>query len=94
MSNQRGKLITCDRCGKTVFLKELSAKERDTDGGYTRWNEYKYENPQEGWTNQYFGDYKTNYDLCPACTKKLEEARKMFFETKENEMVGRKDEKT
>ena len=79
MSKQRGKLITCDRCGETIFLKELEAKERDTDGGYTRWNEYKYEEPLEGWTHQYFGDYSTSFDLCPECSKKLEETRNNFF---------------
>jgi DNA-directed RNA polymerase subunit RPC12/RpoP len=80
MSEQRGKLLTCDRCGKTVFLKELEAKERDTDGGYTRWNEYKHEDPPEGWTYKYFGDYIKRYNLCPECSKKLEETREKFFQ--------------
>ena len=79
MSEQRGKLLTCDRCGKTVFLKELEAKERDTDGGYTRWNEYKHEAPPEGWARKYFGDYTTSYNLCPECTKILEETHNNFF---------------
>jgi DNA-directed RNA polymerase subunit RPC12/RpoP len=83
MSEQRGKLLTCDRCGKTVFLKELEAKERDADGGYTRWNEYKHEKPPEGWSYKYLGEYKDHYNLCPECSKKLEEVLGEFFSIKE-----------
>ena len=79
MSEQRGKLLTCDRCGKTVFLKELEAKGKDADGGYTRWNEYKHEEPPEGWSRKYFGDYIKSYNLCPECSKELEVTREQFF---------------
>lgn len=80
MSEQRGKLLTCDRCGETVFLKELKATEKDTDGGFTRWNEYEHEDPPEGWSYKYFGDLRSNgYNLCPECSQKLEEAHAMFF---------------
>ena len=79
MSRQRGQLLTCDRCGETVFLKELAAKEKDTDGGFTRWNEYKHEEPPEGWSYKYFGEYSDHYDLCPECSKKLEEIRNGFL---------------
>ena len=79
MAEQRGKLLTCDRCGETVFLKELEAKARDADGGYTRWNEYKHEEPPEGWSYKYFGDYSNSYSLCPKCSEKFEEAHTNFF---------------
>ena len=45
MSEQRGKLVECDRCGCTVFLKYLGQGE--LDGGYTRWD--KFEKLPETW---------------------------------------------
>lgn len=84
MSKQRGQLLTCDRCGKTIFLKELEAKEKDTDGGYTRWNEYKHEKPPEEWTHKYFGDYSHKYDLCPECAERFKREYNIFFEIAED----------
>ena len=43
MSEKCGKLVTCDRCGKNVFLKCIG--EEETDGGYTKWN--KFEDPPD-----------------------------------------------
>ena len=55
---QCGKLITCDRCGKNLFLKYIG--EGETDGGYTRWN--KFEDPPNGW------EYRCDIGrLCPEC---------------------------
>lgn len=36
MAEQNGKLVTCDRCDKMIFLKSTGEGERD--GGFTRWN--------------------------------------------------------
>lgn len=56
-----GLQITCDRCGKTGFFKKL--KENETDGGYTRWNEYE---PHDDWGRRERVD-KNYVDLCPEC---------------------------
>lgn len=45
MAEVNGKLVTCDRCGKQIFLKTIGDEERD--GDYTRWN--KFEPFPEGW---------------------------------------------
>lgn len=39
MSSINGQLTTCDRCGETIFRK--CTGEGETDGGYTRWNEFE-----------------------------------------------------
>lgn len=56
---QNGRLITCERCGTTVFLECIGEGERD--GGFTRWN--KFEPLPEGW-----GSFE-HYDLCPECNR-------------------------
>lgn len=82
MSSQRGKLITCDRCGESVFVKELDVKEKETDGGFIRWNEYKYEDiPEEGWADVYFGvEYTASiYTLCSTCMHLFDFTKTRFF---------------
>jgi hypothetical protein len=60
MAEMKGKLIICDRCGETAFLKCTGEGERD--GGYTRWN--TFENEPDGW------DVHTGVGrLCPACNR-------------------------
>lgn len=39
MAEQKGKLVTCDRCGETIFLKTTG--EGELDGGFTRWNKFE-----------------------------------------------------
>lgn len=58
MSEARGLLKTCDRCGETVFLKAIS--DGVTDGGYTKWN--RFEDAPEGWEWR-----KETGTLCPNC---------------------------
>lgn len=61
MSEQVGKLLECDRCGKTVFLKRTG--EYVADGGYVRKD--TYEDRPEGWL------YETRVGhLCPVCAEK------------------------
>lgn len=45
MSEAKGKLVTCDRCGKTTFRKYIG--QGDADGGYTKWD--KFEPLPETW---------------------------------------------
>lgn len=58
MAEEKGMLKTCDRCGKTIFLK--CTGEGEMDGGFTRWNEF--EPAPQGW--DYVRDVGT---LCPDC---------------------------
>lgn len=55
MARQNGQLRTCDRCGKTIFLKTTG--EGELDVGYTRWNKFE---DAKGWTTE-----KDIGDLCP-----------------------------
>ena len=53
-----GRLMTCDRCGKTCFRKCVGEGERD--GGFTRWD--KFEPYPDGW------DHHNGIGLlCPEC---------------------------
>ena len=68
MARENGQLRTCDRCGKTIFLKVIG--DGETDGGYTRWNNFENAN---GWT------VVTDIgDLCPECSGEFEELKKNF----------------
>ena len=76
MSKINGRLVTCDRCGKSEFTKVTGEKE--TDGGFTRWSTFE---PLWDW------GYVENKDLCPDCFKKWTKikedflnAEKAFFE--------------
>lgn len=60
MSEVKGLLKTCDRCGNQVFLK--CTGDREADGGFTRWNEF--EKAPDGWNNA--TDVGT---VCPRCWK-------------------------
>lgn len=73
MSEAKGMLKTCDRCGETVFLKAIS--DGVTDGGYTRWN--RFEEAPEGWEWR-----KETGTLCPKCNKSFKSIMKDFMEQK------------
>ena len=45
MSEVKGKLVCCDRCGREIFLKYLG--KGDADGGYTTWD--IFEKLPENW---------------------------------------------
>lgn len=70
MARQNGQLRTCDRCGKTIFLKTTG--EGELDGGYTRWNKFE---DAIGWTTE-----RDIGDLCPDCTELLNILKKNFAE--------------
>ena len=73
MSDIKGKLITCNRCGETVFVK-LIGKDY-FDGGYS--SRDKFEEPPEGWQTWICIEQYTC--LCPECYKEWQEVRKKFF---------------
>jgi hypothetical protein len=60
MAEVKGKLISCDRCGATAFVRCIGEGERD--GGFTRWN--KFEDEPDGW-DWHHGVGK----LCPRCNQ-------------------------
>lgn len=68
MARENGQLRTCDRCGKTVFLKTVG--DGETDGGYTRWNKFE---DVKGWTTE-----SDIGDLCPDCSELLNILKKNF----------------
>lgn len=58
MAEVNGKMVTCDRCGKSIFLK--CTGEKEMDGGFTRWN--TFEKLPDTWGHHY--EVGT---LCPDC---------------------------
>ena len=70
MAEANGKLVSCDRCGDTVFLK--CTGEGELDGGFTRWN--KFETFPDGW------EYHCEVGrLCPKCNAKYKLLCKDFM---------------
>lgn len=70
MSEVKGLLKTCDRCGETIFLKTIG--DGEADGGYTRWN--KFEAPPEGW------DFHLKVGtLCPKCNTEYNKLLERFM---------------
>ena len=63
MSELIGKLIVCDRCGNSCFLKNIG--EGEADGVFTRWN--KFEPEPKGW-----GYSPRIGSLCPVCSSEYE----------------------
>ncbi len=63
MSLMNGRLITCDICGATVFVKCTGTGE--ADGGFTRWNQFE-EAP--GWTRISLYGFE---QVCPECAKEV-----------------------
>ena len=69
MAETEGKLLTCDLCGATVFLKYVETK--DYDGGFTHVR--NYEDIPEGWISIHFGGIVFN-TLCPSCNERMNDA--------------------
>lgn len=70
MATEVGRLITCDKCHATVFVKY-----KDTthlDGGFTRIN--NFETPPEGW--EWFPELVMY--LCPECSSRWESFKERF----------------
>lgn len=69
MTAIEGKMLTCDVCGKSLFLKFVG--EREADGGYTKWREYEN---ADGWTmNVHVGEIWLK-NVCPECGELLQKS--------------------
>lgn len=64
MAETEGKLLTCDVCGRTVFLKYVKTEEYD--GGFTK--VCRYEDKPDGWGSMLLWKYRT---LCPSCVERI-----------------------
>lgn len=78
MAEINGRMIICDRCGESAFLKCTGEGERD--GGFTRWN--KFEPVPEGWDRHYEVGL-----LCPNCNREYEALMRRFKNLPEEEVV-------
>lgn len=73
MSQINGQLTTCERCGAQVFRR--CTGEGETDGGYTRWN--NFEPYPEGWDLVDVPKGAAPHNcvrVCPACHKVWDQA--------------------
>lgn len=79
MSEQRGLLVTCDRCGDSLILRE---GEYDEDGINLPCN----------WSRVQFSElYLTSpafYDLCPYCTELFRKHHDEFFKVPPEEFCN------
>ena len=69
MAETEGKLLTCDLCGATVFLKYVG--DGEADGGLTKWR--RYEDRPDGWQTWHVTDV-IHSTLCPSCNERMQEA--------------------
>lgn len=74
MSEQIGKMLTCDRCGASVFLKYTGSKE--FDGGFT--TAAFFEDVPVGWESESIAGRKWAL-LCPKCHEQLKTVTDNFF---------------
>lgn len=61
MAETEGKLLTCDLCGATVFLKYVGDGIR------------KYEDIPDGWGSWHVGSI-VNSTFCPSCNERMQKA--------------------
>lgn len=76
MSEQIGKLLSCDRCGETIFLKWEGMSE--FDGGYSKIQHF--EKTPEGW-----GSVRDLGMLCPECRTEYENLVEKFMRERKPE---------
>lgn len=74
MSQMKGLLVTCDRCGRKKFRKLEAPKEFD------RWD--KFEDAEKGWSSQNMGIIQA--DLCPDCTQAYASSVRQFMRKQKN----------
>lgn len=75
MGAKIGRLITCERCSKTLFLEQIGYDY--TDGGYTKYA--KYEPLPDEW------DYTTQIGyLCPECRAEYNRLKTEFLKGANN----------
>lgn len=73
MGARKGKLITCDRCGATLFLKFLGTEDGSNYGGAYD----KYDPLPDDWMYQTCAGY-----MCPECAKQFKTFVNEFFNGK------------
>lgn len=79
MASFNGKILTCDRCGKIVVLKEL--QEGITDGGYTRYR--RFENNPTEWARIMFTTSRSiSYEICNKCAEEFADLLRLFVQEK------------
>lgn len=74
MSEKIGKIVTCDRCGREIFLNYTGTSH--LDGGFTKIEHF--EKMPDGWRvrESYGKDYIM---LCPDCNNEIELLHKKFM---------------
>lgn len=75
MSDKKGLLQSCDRCGATCFREYVG--KGSADGGFTTWDQF--EPAPEGW--DFHGEVGR---LCPACNAEYEAMIDAFKGAKED----------
>ena len=78
MSKVCGRLVTCDRCGESIFRK--CTEEKELDGGFTRWN--TFEPLPNGW------GMHNGKDLCPECFAMWKTIENEFMNAERDFMKG------
>jgi hypothetical protein len=76
MAETKGKLATCDRCHRSVFLKAIGNKDVGMDG------EVKMENKFEPLPEEWGWGYLWSFDrilLCPSCSKEVKTVLDAFM---------------
>jgi len=82
MSEIEGKLVTCDVCGKSVFLPYVG--DGESDGGFTRWR--RYEKLPKGWNDVRASVATTT---CPDCSERINKALDSVIDDIREESNGR-----
>jgi hypothetical protein len=69
VAEEEGKLVTCDLCGATVFLRCVET--REYDGGFSRVR--TFEKKPDGWQTWHVSNVISS-TLCPSCNERMQEA--------------------
>lgn len=78
MTVTKGKQITCDICGKTVFLKFI--EKGYADGGYTTYD--TYEEKPKGWGTLSYPNRRGYLEICDECSAYIEKTINDYIERK------------
>lgn len=76
MSEQRGLLVTCDRCDESIFLKD-GEYDPDALGIPGAWNRVQF--------SKIYLTSPAFYTLCPCCSELFDKHHKVFFRVVEKE---------
>ncbi len=79
MAQKLGKLLTCDRCGTTVFLEKKDDK-RDFSDGYVS-DLSEFEEAPDDWTRLRREHEKDDVLLCPDCSRLFDKICNDFMDS-------------